>query len=153
MWHAINHWYFWPKRVQSFKIFFFFCELSFEKFIRLVFLLFKQRNICIASWSWIGINHDKLLIGRAIGYIGRRTDALYSFHGQKAPGGNLHLDAERKHVRCILIRKKATGSVERDAMLDVLIGYIWRYIYRPRPQLYNEGGGPNNKYKDIYRYI
>jgi hypothetical protein len=37
-------------------------------------------------------------------------------------------------------------------MLDVLIGCIWRYIYRPRPRLYKEGGGPNSKYKDIYRY-
>jgi hypothetical protein len=37
-------------------------------------------------------------------------------------------------------------------MLDVLIGCIWRYIYRPRPRLYKEGGGPNSKYKDMYRY-
>jgi hypothetical protein len=42
--------------------------------------------------------------------------------------------------------------LERDTMLDVLIGCIWRYIYRPGPQLYKEGGGPNNKYKYMYLY-
>jgi hypothetical protein len=43
-------------------------------------------------------------------------------------------------------------TVERDATHNILIGCICRYIYRPRPRLYKEGGGPNNKYKDMYRY-
>ena len=43
-------------------------------------------------------------------------------------------------------------SVERDATHNVLIGCTYRGIYRPRPRLYKEGGGPNINTEDMYRY-